>query len=147
MTLSSSVVSSSNVSEIVKTNESWLSLDIGLLDNHADHNRLMVDFVSSFLSNKKLSYIEITLFGNRIAYYSKENFIEAIQYIKSNYDEFAIKSYAIKNNVYEYRESDLLYKSHTFSQEELLFWDQLSQLVFAIPTQSSPKKSVLEKII
>ena len=147
MSLGSSIVASPRISEIVKIREPRFSLDIGVLGNHISHGTLLVDHINTFLRTAKLRYIEITIFGNRIAYYSKENLIEAIQYIKGNFDEFSIKSSAIKNNAYEYREADLLYKSHTFSQEELLFWDQLSQVVFAISTTVPPSKSILEKLI
>ena len=147
MALSSPIVSSSSSSsEIVKTKEPRFFLDIGILENRSAHDKILVELVSSFLHDKKLKYIDITLFGTSVAYYSKENFIEAMKYIKTNYDEFSLKSNAVKNDAYLYNESDLLYKSHTFSQEELLFWDQLSKVIFSISTQEPSKQNILQKI-
>jgi hypothetical protein len=146
MALQSSLVSSNRDEMVHNIHGHWLALDINLLTKQSPYNKILLDTVLSFLRSKELKYIEIMHLGKRIAYYSKENFIEAINYIKSNYEEFSVKSHTIKNNSYQYGEADLLHKNHTFSQEELLFWDPLAQIVFAIPTQSLPKKSILEKI-
>jgi hypothetical protein len=104
----------------------------------------MTEYITKFLQNKNSEYVVLYSGKHPIVSYHKDDFISAITYIKSHFNEFAEKSRAIKNNTYTYTwPEDALIASNTFSAQELIFRDHLMEVIYTIPLESKPPKSIL----
>ncbi|MEI8091589.1 MAG: hypothetical protein WCG98_05170 [bacterium] len=148
MPLSSRVPSTVSVGDVITIQDARLSLDMHALSQSFPRHELLITHITSFLRNKKLKYINITFDDKRIAYYSKEHFLEHMHYIKQYYDQFTTKSYAVRNGLYDYTmPNDILHKNHTFTKPELIFWDELAHVIYAIPLVfPSPAEQLLAKL-
>jgi hypothetical protein len=77
-------------------------------------------------------------------YYNKKTFRDAIEYIKTNNDEFVNKSYQIEQGTYKYSlPDDLLVKNYTFSKEELCLRKEIVPIIYDLKIEKKSRKNLV----
>jgi hypothetical protein len=145
MSLTNAKETCADIDSPIKIHNKDLIIDIESLNTN--FSKIMTEYITKFLQNKNSEYVVLYSGKHPIVSYHKDDFISAITYIKSHFNEFAEKSRAIKNNTYTYTwPEDALIASNTFSAQELIFRDILMEVIYTIPLESKPSKSILDSL-
>lgn len=145
MSLTNAKETSADIDSPIKIHNKDLIIDIESLNTN--FSKIMTEYITKFLQNKNSEYVVLYSGKHPIVSYHKDDFISAITYIKSHFNEFAEKSRAIKNNTYTYTwPEDALIANNTFTAQELIFRDILMEVIYTIPLESKPSKSILDSL-
>ena len=134
---------------IIRIHGKRLHIDISSLGTHMDaiSKKEVISKITHFVQSKNLEQISLFSGNDPIISYHKDDFINAINYIKANFTEFSYKSSAIKNDTYTYNlPEDFLIRQYTFTKPELVFWDRIREVIYDIPLKPKSSKNIFERL-